>query len=247
MLLLTPQQQAKLTQAKQFARETTQALLSGTQPIPLVTSLPLLNLPSLTASDPLDQRSLQIICRIYIGSINFSLSESDVKLLFQQFGFIKSINMSMDPATGKHKGYCFIEYDAVEAAVLAVEAMSGVEVGGRQLKVGRPNNFSQSMLDSLGKGNDCLIYIANVHELVDEENLESIFESFGKVLKCVLVPDFLTKVHRNYGYITFESAESSNTAVASMNGFELGGQILKVCKCLVDVHSEGMKSLAKAD
>lgn len=37
----------------------------------------------------------------------------------------------------KHKGYSFLEYETAEAAQLALEQMSGVVIGGRNIKVGR--------------------------------------------------------------------------------------------------------------
>lgn len=52
--------------------------------------------------------------------------------------------MSWDSATMKHKGYAFIEYETAEAAQLALEQMTGVIIGGRNIKVGRPNNVPQA-------------------------------------------------------------------------------------------------------
>ncbi|CAJ0632433.1 7501_t:CDS:2 [Entrophospora sp. SA101] len=40
------------------------------------------------------------------------------------------------------KEFCFIEYETPEGASLALETMNGAELGGRQLKVGRPNNYT---------------------------------------------------------------------------------------------------------
>ncbi len=51
------------------------------------------------------------------------------------FGPIKSVNLSWDPITNKHKGFAFIEYDLPEAAQLALEQMNGVMIGGRNIKV----------------------------------------------------------------------------------------------------------------
>jgi poly(U)-binding-splicing factor PUF60 len=69
--------------------------------------------------------------RIYVGSIAFDLNELHIREVFAQFGGVKSVTMSVDPATGKHKGYCFIEYDFPESAELALELMNGADLGGR--------------------------------------------------------------------------------------------------------------------
>eukprot|EP01138_Halocafeteria_seosinensis_P011184 gb/GECG01011423.1/.p1 GENE.gb/GECG01011423.1/~~gb/GECG01011423.1/.p1 ORF type:complete len:186 (+),score=23.40 gb/GECG01011423.1/:1-558(+) len=41
--------------------------------------------------------------------------------------------------TGKHKGYCFLEYDTPEAAETAISVMNGFELAGRKIRVGRPH------------------------------------------------------------------------------------------------------------
>lgn len=75
-------------------------------------------------------------CRIYVGSINFEIKEDTIKQAFIPFGPIKSVNLSWDPVTNKHKGFAFIEYEIPEAAQLALEQMNSVMIGGRNIKVG---------------------------------------------------------------------------------------------------------------
>jgi len=70
-----------------------------------------------------------------VGSISFELREDTVRQSFQPFGPIKSITMSWDPITQKHKGFAFVEYELPEAAQLALEQMNGVVIGGRNIKV----------------------------------------------------------------------------------------------------------------
>ena len=75
------------------------------------------------------------VSRIYVGSINFEIKEDTIKQAFLPFGPIKSVNLSWDPITNKHKGFAFIEYDIPEAAQLSLEQMNGVMIGGRNIKV----------------------------------------------------------------------------------------------------------------
>ena len=50
------------------------------------------------------QQALALMCRIYVGSIYFEIKEDTIKQAFLPFGPIKSINLSWDPVTNKHKG-----------------------------------------------------------------------------------------------------------------------------------------------
>ncbi|CAN0414039.1 unnamed protein product, partial [Ectocarpus sp. 12 AP-2014] len=78
--------------------------------------------------------------RIYVGSLHYELKESDITSIFANFGALKLVDMSHDSSTGRHKGFCFIEYVDVKAADAALRAMNGFELAGRAIKVGRPHN-----------------------------------------------------------------------------------------------------------
>ncbi|CAJ0752389.1 7346_t:CDS:2 [Entrophospora sp. SA101] len=184
----------------------------------------------------MDLRSISVLSRIYVGSINFELTEQHVRVVFGQFGTIKSISMSLDPLTGKHKGFCFIEYETPEGASLALETMN----------VGRPNNYTAATAAGFLPPPKTRIYVSNVNEYISERDLMSIFESFGKIIHCVLMPDLITRKHKGYGFIEFEDEIAANTSVTSMNNFELGGLMLRVRKAVIGGPlSEGMKSIEK--
>ncbi|CAG8442546.1 10646_t:CDS:2 [Acaulospora colombiana] len=131
-LHLNEAQKAALEKAKAFAREMQAVLLNpvgkNTSPPPLPTFF-LSSNPGLASG--IDPRSLSVLSRIYVGSINFELTEQHLRVVFGQFGAIKSVSMSLDPLTGKHKGFCFIEFETPEGASLALESMNGAELGGR--------------------------------------------------------------------------------------------------------------------
>ncbi|XP_042239780.1 poly(U)-binding-splicing factor half pint-like isoform X1 [Homarus americanus] len=95
-------------------------------------------------------QALVLMCRVYVGSISFELKEDTIRQAFVPFGPIKSINMSWDPVTQKHKGFAFVEYEMPEAAQLALEQMNGVMIGGRNIKVGRPSNMPQNWSTAQG-------------------------------------------------------------------------------------------------
>ncbi|XP_045107346.1 poly(U)-binding-splicing factor half pint-like isoform X5 [Portunus trituberculatus] len=95
-------------------------------------------------------QALVLMCRVYVGSISFELKEDTIRQAFVPFGPIKSINMSWDPVTQKHKGFAFVEYEMPEAAQLALEQMNGVMIGGRNIKVGRPSNMPQKWSTAQG-------------------------------------------------------------------------------------------------
>ncbi|KAJ3400144.1 Poly(U)-binding-splicing factor puf60, partial [Chytridiales sp. JEL 0842] len=126
--LLTPEQRERIAKAKAYAREQTLLLLKDRKiPSPIPGAIPI-HLPQSLL--PTEIRSLSIMSRIYIGSIPFDMTDSHVRDLFSQFGSVKNVTLTVDPLTGKHKGYCFVEFDYPESAQLALEVMNGFDLGG---------------------------------------------------------------------------------------------------------------------
>ncbi|BHF72006.1 Poly(U)-binding-splicing factor puf60 [Sparganum proliferum] len=182
-------------------------------------------------------QTLTLLNRIYIGSIAYDIKEEMIKQAFLPFGPVKSVSMSWDPATQKHKGFAFVEYEYPEAAQLAIDQMNGTNFGGRLLKVGRPSNLpnADTFINDLVEEFQLhrRIYVAGVHLDLTEPDLSLVFEAFGKITMCKLVPDPLhPPLHRGFGYIEFETVQSANDAALSMNKFDLGGQLLRVCKAI---------------
>lgn len=172
--------------------------------------------------------SMAIFHRIYIGSIQFDITEADLMLLFGQFGPIQNISMIQDPVQRRHRGYGFIEFETPEAAALAQAQMDSAELGGRTIKVGRPNNFPADLPAGIPRPLEERIYIANVHELVQEAELRLVCEAFGPVRGCHLVPNLKTRKHRGYAFVEYETLSAARNALSSLNNFELAKKLLKV-------------------
>ncbi|XP_029107962.1 poly(U)-binding-splicing factor PUF60-like isoform X2 [Scleropages formosus] len=245
---LTPEQQEALQKAKKYAMEQSiksvlvkqtiahqQQQLTNLQMAAVTMGFgdPLSPLQSVAAQR---QRALAIMCRVYVGSIYYELGEDTIRQAFAPFGPIKSIDMSWDSVTMKHKGFAFVEYEVPEAAQLALEQMNSVMLGGRNIKVGRPSNIGQAqpIIDQLAEEARAFnrIYVSSVHPDLSDEDIKSVFEAFGKIKSCTLAREPTTGKHKGYGFIEYDKAQSAQDAVSSMNLFDLGGQYLRVGKAV---------------
>ncbi len=177
-------------------------------------------------------QAIVLMCRVYVGSINFEVREDTIRQAFLPFGPIRSISMSWDPVTQKHKGFAFVEYEMPEAAQLALEQMNGVIISGRNIKVGRPSNMpqAQAVIDEViqeGK-NFNRIYVASIHLDLTEDDIKSVFEAFGPIQSCELAMTPYPSRHKGYCFIEYTSPQAAQDAISSMNLFDLGGQYLRV-------------------
>lgn len=224
------EQEEKLALAKRFAMEQSVQHVLSKQKIVQTADL------SQVQSTAQRQRALALMCRIYIGSINFELNEESIRASFIPFGPIKMIDLSWDSATGRHKGFAFVEYELPEAAQLALEQMNNVMMGGRNIKVGRPSNVPQAapwIEQILQEAREyARIYVSSIHPDLTETDIKSVFEAFGVVISCGLSPDQMTGKHKGYGFIEYSNQQSANDAIVAMNLFDLGGQYIRVGRAI---------------
>lgn len=90
----------------------------------------------------------ETIYRLYVGSLHFNLTESDIKQVFEPFGELEFVDLHKDPVTGRSKGYCFVQYKRVEDARVALEQMDGFELAGRTVSISHPHPVQST--DAIG-------------------------------------------------------------------------------------------------
>ncbi len=73
--------------------------------------------------------------KLYVGNMSFETTESELRSLFEPFGEIGSIHVATDRATGRARGFAFVEMPDDESARKAMAALDGNVVAGRALKV----------------------------------------------------------------------------------------------------------------
>lgn len=72
---------------------------------------------------------------IYVGNVNYSLSEEDVKRIFEVLGKVDAIKIIRDKKTGKSKGFGFLDMASKKEAMEAIKTLDGKTVAGRNLRV----------------------------------------------------------------------------------------------------------------
>lgn len=72
---------------------------------------------------------------IYVGNLSYSLSESELRDAFADFGEVSSVKVLMDRETGRSRGFGFVEMPNQSEGEAAVTQLNGKEVGGRALRV----------------------------------------------------------------------------------------------------------------
>ncbi len=72
---------------------------------------------------------------IYVGNLAYATTEEELQGLFSQYGAVAEARVVKDRVTGRSKGFGFVEMPNADEAKAAIEAINGIEFGGRPLRV----------------------------------------------------------------------------------------------------------------
>lgn len=70
--------------------------------------------------------------RLYVGNLYYNLTSEEIRQVFEPFGELEFVDMPMEPQTNRSRGYAFVQYKELRPAQMALEAMNGFELAGRQ-------------------------------------------------------------------------------------------------------------------
>ena len=72
---------------------------------------------------------------IYVGNLPFSTTSDDLRAAFEKFGTVTSAEVVTDRETSRSRGFGFVEMPDTAQADAAIAALSGADMGGRNLTV----------------------------------------------------------------------------------------------------------------
>jgi cold-inducible RNA-binding protein len=73
--------------------------------------------------------------KLFVGNLSFEVTENDLQDLFAQAGQVNSVNIMQDRATGRSRGFAFVEMGSEADTAKAITLFSGKDFKGRALTV----------------------------------------------------------------------------------------------------------------
>ena len=73
--------------------------------------------------------------KIFVGNLPFSVGEAQLQDLFAQKGSVESVMVMRDTATGRSRGFAFLEMGSEEEARKAITELNSYSIDGRALTV----------------------------------------------------------------------------------------------------------------
>ena len=73
--------------------------------------------------------------KLYVGNLPYDTDEQALQTLFAGAGTVETVSVMRDMATGRARGFAFVEMSTDEEAAKAINELNDFQLGGRGLTV----------------------------------------------------------------------------------------------------------------
>ncbi len=86
-------------------------------------------------SQPFREKERTISSKLFVGNLNYKTTSDQIQTLFAEAGEVVEVIVPTDRATGRPRGFAFVEFATPGEAADAMEKFDGYELDGRELRV----------------------------------------------------------------------------------------------------------------
>ncbi|RWS30968.1 hypothetical protein B4U80_07873 [Leptotrombidium deliense] len=153
---------------------------------------------------------------LIINYLPQTLSDEEFRNIFERIGPLKSARIIRNRQTNYSFGFGFVNYVNLRDAELAIHQLNGFQLQHKRIKVA----FSRPHCNEIKKAK---LYVKNVPLHYSEQDLESHFSKYGKIIQCRLLNgDSKTK---GVAFILFDLHQQAEKAIKNLNGVLLPGAL----------------------
>lgn len=197
--------------------------------------------------------------RLYVGNIPFGASEETMMDFFnQQMQLCGLAQATGNPVLACQinldKNFAFIEFRSIEETTASM-AFDGINFQGQALKIRRPRDYQPmpgqgqtletiGMMNSMGGGGGMAssqespykLFVGGLPIYLTDEQVKELLSSFGPLRSFNLVKDLSTGLSKGYAFAEYADPTLTDSAIAGLNGMQLGDK-----KLVVQLASVGAK------
>ncbi|KAI3769910.1 hypothetical protein L6452_01024 [Arctium lappa] len=164
---------------------------------------------------------------VYVKNLSESTTDEELNKVFSEYGTVTSAVVMRD-ADGNSKCFGFVNFENAEDAAKAVDALNGQKFDNKEWYVGKAQKkhereqelkqrFEQTMKEAVDKSQGLNLYIKNLDDTIDDENLKELFSPFGTITSFKVMRD-PNGTSKGSGFVAFSTSEEASRALFEMNG-----------------------------
>ena len=78
--------------------------------------------------------------KILVRNLERTVTEAELLKLFQEYGTVNTCTLVLDAATGKSKGFAFVEMPHAREAIKAIKGLNTLRLHGHGIRVKQPED-----------------------------------------------------------------------------------------------------------
>lgn len=141
--------------------------------------------------------------KLFVGNLALDTTQEELSAIFESYGQVVSCSVL--------RQFAFVHLQGEGSAERAIRELNGREFKGRNLVVeesrGRPLHSTK-------------VFVGNLSSMCTTEDLQELFQTFGKVLECDKV--------KGYAFVHMENKEDALQAIEALHGTSFKGRPLSV-------------------
>ncbi|KAL7262195.1 hypothetical protein ACSBR1_000550 [Camellia fascicularis] len=149
---------------------------------------------------------------LYVGDLDFSVTDSQLYDLFNQVGQVVSVRVCRDLSTRRSLGYGYVNYSNPQDAARAMDVLNFTPLNGKPIRI-----MYSHRDPSIRRSGTANIFIKNLDKAIDNKALHDTFSSFGNILSCKIATD-PSGQSKGYGFVQFDNEEAAQNAIDKLNG-----------------------------
>ncbi|GIX62116.1 DNA topoisomerase family protein [Babesia caballi] len=174
--------------------------------------------------------------------INLHLN-ADERQIYEAFsdnaGKVRDVQCVRDARSGRSKGVAYVEFYTQESVIKAL-AMNGFELHGQRIRVqssqaeknraARAAKLIQQQTVEVADSPFTIQVTGLTGSLsaITEVEIQQMFSPFGTIIDVEILRDPHSGLPLGQAFLKFKRASEAKEAVSAMNGFDIGGQTIKV-------------------
>ncbi|EGV63083.1 hypothetical protein CANTEDRAFT_106956, partial [Yamadazyma tenuis ATCC 10573] len=169
---------------------------------------------------------------LFVGRLSWNIDDDWLKREFEPSGGVISARVIMERATGKSRGYGYVDFESKADAEKALQDFQGKEIDGRpinlDLSTSKPqtpakNDRAKKFGDVVSAPSDTL-FIGNLSFNATRDKLFEAFGQYGEVISCRIPTHPDTQQPKGFGYVQYGSIEEAKAALEALNGEYIEGR-----------------------
>ncbi|XP_071512865.1 heterogeneous nuclear ribonucleoprotein 27C-like isoform X3 [Panulirus ornatus] len=149
--------------------------------------------------------------KMFVGGLSWETTQESLQRYFGQYGEVIDCVVMKNSETGRSRGFGFVTF-ADPNKVESVLKSGPHELDGRTIDPKACN--PRSMQKQKRNGNWPKVFLGGLPSNLTETDLRNFFSRFGGVMEVVIMFDQEKKKSRGFGFLSFETEEAVDRAVA---------------------------------